>query len=718
MSVIAPTFSESWHRVAGVKASLRPTVTARRQRFRGENWYVLHDAFNNQFFRLRPAAYQFVARLRPDKTIEEVWLESLEQDPENAPGQEEAIRLLTQLHFSNLLFYDTPSDSEQFFQRYRQRKQRELQSRLLAIMFIRLPLFDPDAILRKLEPYTRYLFSWIGALVWVAVVGTAIKITIDNFDQAVNQAQGVLAPENLILLYLGMVFIKALHELGHSITCRHFGGEVHTLGVMLLVFTPLPYMDATSAWAFRNRWHRALVGSAGMITELFIAAWAVFVWAATGPGIVHSLAYNMMFVASVSTVIYNANPLLKFDGYYILSDLADLPNLYTRSRQQWVYLFEKYLFGIKQTIPVADSRREAIWLTSYGVLSGIYRVIVFTGIILFVADKYLLLGLVMVAVLVVSWVVVPPYRLVKYLATSPKLDRTRSRAIGATAGIIVAVLLITAIIPLPNRFRAPGIVEAQEHWVVTNDAGGELMEVLAKSGTHVEANQPLIRLQDPEIENDFDALKAQLRQVQATEQWAISQRSRDLKPLHRRREVIEQQLADLKERRDSLVIRARSAGVWVGHDLDEKLGAWLPRGSDLGLLYVPSDYQFKGVVSQDDAANLFQDDIKYAEVRLKGREGTNYDVGNLKIIPYQSDQLPSAALSWLAGGQVQTSRDDKTGRKTTEPFFLVSADFGSKPVAPLFYGQSGQIRLTMESQPLLFQVYRRFRQLLQQRYQI
>jgi len=455
-----------------------------------------------------------------------------------------------------------------------------------------------------------------------------------------------------------------------------------------------------------------------MIVELFIAALAVFVWASTGPGIIHSIAYNMMFVASVSTVIYNANPLLKFDGYYILSDLVDVPNLYIRARRQWVYIFEKYIFGIKQSVPVADSQREAIWLTTYGILSGIYRVIVFSGIIVFVADKYLLLGLLMVAVLVVSWVIVPPYRLIKYLSTSPKLDRTRGRAIAATAGMVVAVLLLTAVIPLPNRFRAPGIVQADKHWVVTNDAGGILTSVNVESGDRVKAGTVLAQLKDPEIANDMSALEAQLNQVEATEQWTISHQSTDLRPLQKRKTVILQQLADLKHRRASLSIRARADGVWVASNSEDSIGAWVPRGSELGLLYVPSRYQFKAVVSQDDAANLFQHDIRKAEVRLKGRAGINFDVGNLKIIPYQSDQLPSAALSWLAGGDIKTSRDDKTGLKTTEPFFLIMADFPLTTPAMLYYGESGRIRLSLESRPLLWQAYRRLRQVLQQRYQL
>jgi len=718
MSVIAPTFSESWHRVAAVKASLRPTVKCRRQKFRGENWYVLQDSFNNQFFRLRPAAYDFVARLRPDKSVEEVWQESLEYDPEGAPGQEEVIRLLTQLHFANLLFYDTPSDSDQFFERYRQRKQRELQSKLLAIMFIRLPLFDPDVVLKRILPYTRPLFTWIGAAIWLVVVMLGIKVAIDNVDSLATQAEGVLAPDNLILLYLGMVVIKTLHECGHALVCRHYGGEVHVMGVMLLVFTPLPYMDATSSWSFRSRWQRAFVGAAGMIVELFIAALAVFVWAATGPGVVHSLAYNMMFVASVSTIIFNANPLLKFDGYYILSDLVDLPNLYTRSRKQWAYLSEKFLFGVKHAIEVADSKRESWWLTCYGALSGAYRVVVFAGIVIFVADKYLILGVLMVIILIISWAFVPPYKLIKYLATSPRIERTRARAIGVTAGILVLVLMLTAIVPLPNRFRVPGIVESETHSIVTSEVGGVFEEVLTPSGSIVKQGTPLIRFSDWEIGNDKEILNAQWQQVRATEQWASSQRASDLEPLRQRREVIVKQMEEVKHREQSLIIHARKDGLWVAPDLEDRIGSWQHRGDQLGQLYDATAFRFTAVVPQDEAANLFVDQIQLAEVRLVGSESENYLVTDLQIIPYESQRLPSAALSWLAGGDVMTSDSDSSGLTSTEPFFLIYGKFDESAASQMLHGQSGRLRLTMDSQPLLSQLYRALRQLLQKRYQI
>ena len=149
------TFSESWYRIANQRVSLRPDVRVRRQNFRGQRWIVLENPFSNQFFRLRPAAYEFVARLRPDRTIEQVWQECLDKFPDEAPGQEAVIKLLSQLYFANLLQYDVAMDSAKLFERYERTRQRETRARLLNIMFMRFPLLDPDDFLVRTMPVVR-----------------------------------------------------------------------------------------------------------------------------------------------------------------------------------------------------------------------------------------------------------------------------------------------------------------------------------------------------------------------------------------------------------------------------------------------------------------------------------------------------------------------------------------------------------------------------------
>jgi putative peptide zinc metalloprotease protein len=712
------TFSESWYRIASQRISLRPDTIVQRQNFRGQRWIVLQNPFNNQFFRIRPAAYEFVARLRRDRTVEEVWKECLNRFPDEAPGQEAVIQLLSQLYFANLLQYEAGSDTAQLFQRYERTRQRETRAKLLNVMFMRFPLLDPDQFLVRTMPLARALISPFGALIWLGVVGTAIKMVIDHWSMLREQSQGVLAPSNLFLLYAGMVLVKTVHEFGHAYFCRRFGGEVHVMGIMLMIFTPMPYVDATSSWGFRNRWKRVLVGAAGMIVELFVAALATFVWANTGPSTLHSLAYNMMFVASVSTVIFNINPLLRYDGYYILSDLLEIPNLFQKSLAHLKHLAERYLFGLKRSESPSQSIREKTWLTLYGLTSNIYRVVVFSGILLFVADRFLLIGIIMAAVCAISWVLVPTIGFIKYLASSPSLERQRLRAVAVSAAVAVVLLVLFDVIPFPNHFRAPGVLKSREWTEVVNDSPGRLEAVLAASGSRVTRGQPLLELKNEPLEFDIQAAAASHAEIEARLLHARREDTASLKPLLSRLDAVDKRIKRLERDRNALLIKARQDGVWVAPQVKEFKGRWLVRGSQLGLIVDPSGYEFTATVAQVDGDSLFRRPVLHAQARLFGESEKMLRLGSLIIVPAEQKMLPSPALGWAGGGEVRLARDDQQGLHAAEPFFEVRAPVTASGDAALLHGRAGKIRFDLPSEPLVPRWVRRLRQLLQKRYQV
>ncbi len=715
---MSKTFSESWYRVANQRICLRPGVRVRRQNYRGERWIVLENPFSNQYFRLRPAAYEFVSRLQPDRTVETAWQQCLERFPDEAPSQEAVIQLLSQLYFANLLQYDLAADSAQLFQRYKKRRQREIGFQFLNIMFMRFPLLDPDRFLVRLLPLIKMLVSPVGAILWLIVVGAGLKVVADNFDSIRAEGHGVLAVSNLLLLYLGLILIKTIHEFGHATFCRRFGGEVHVMGVMLMIFTPMPYVDATSSWGFRERWKRVLVGAAGMIVELFVAAIAAFVWAKTGPGTLHNLAYNMMFVASVSTVIFNINPLLRFDGYYILSDLIEMPNLNQRAIGQLRHVAESKLFGVKQSEAPARNRREGGWLISYGIASGIYRVIVFTGVLLAVADRFLIIGIVMAAVCLISWVTVPVVRFVRYLASSPRLERVRSRAVAVTACGAAVLILLLGVVPFPHGFRAPGVLEAAQRTHVANSVSGRVESLLAKPGASVQRGQPLLKLQNRELELELANAKARLEEINARLLKAMSDASADMKPLTQLRESVSAQLAKLQSDADQLVLRARHDGVWVAPGIETYIGRWMPRGSDLGLLVNPESFEFAATVMQEDVDALFARNSPHGEVRLFGDVAKTLPIESWRVVPGGQKTLPSPALGWRAGGEVPVDVETGEPNKAAEPFFEVIGKVNSAKGVALLDGRSGKIRFELEPEPLLQRWAKRLYQLFQKRYQI
>ena len=710
------TFSEFWYRVKDRRIALRPQVRVRRQYFRGETWYVVEDPFNNQFFRIHPAAWAFLARLGPRRTVGEVWSECLERDPEGTPGQDEVIQLLAQLYHANLLRYHLPSDAVELFDRYTRRRQTEIRGRLMSIMFSRFPLLDPDRFLQKTLPYVGWFFGPVGFLLWLGMMGVAAMHIVANWGAFLDQGQSVLAPGNLVMLYVALVGIKVVHEFGHAYACRRDGGEVHVMGVMLLIFTPIPYVDATASWAFRNRWRRALVGAAGMMAELFVAALAAVVWANVGAGALRGLAYNVMFVASVSTLLFNLNPLLRFDGYYILSDLLDVPNLHSRSTRQLRHLVERYAFGCPQSLSPARSPSEAVWLAVFAVLSGIYRVFVFAMILLFVADQFLLVGILMAALCLVSWILVPTGRLVHYLLTSPRLERTRGRAIRVTvcvAGLLVAGLYF---IPFPHRFRAPGVVISSRRMEVVSHVPGRLVEMLATPGETVVAGTPLVRMENPELERQIAAARARSEQVEALLRQAIRDGSADLAAIMQNRAAVAGRLATLNARREALWVRAGQSGTWMVDDIESRLRGVLPRGFPLGYLLEEQSFDFVAVVEQDQASRLFEHAIEGAEIRLRGQPGRALKTDTFTRLQVDRGILPDPSLGWRGGGPLEVDPADPEGLRAVESFFEVRARLPAESEVAYRHGLSGVMRFRLPPEPLLRQGWRSFRQLLQQRY--
>ena len=427
----------------------------------------------------------------------------------------------------------------------------------------------------------------------------------------------------------------------------------------------------------------------------------------------------MMITASVSTIVFNINPLLRFDGYYILSDLVDIPNLHSQAAKQTLYLVERFAFGCRKAIPSTQVLGETLFLYVYWVASRIYRVIVFGGILLIVADKFLLLGLLMLLICAVSWVLVPIGRLFRYLSSSPKLDRTRFRATTVVTGIAVGLIVLLQVVPYPVRFRAPGILQAESYTVVINESPGFIAEVVAAPGAMVKAGDPLVRLNDPELGFEFAVATAQLNETRILHRRAMGAEPADVKPLEERQQAIRQRLDQLEHRRRMLIVRARQDGQWVASELQDQVGMWLRRGVVLGQIIDDSSFVFRAVVSRREESQLSNSEIRGIQIRLPGEAGKKIDVplDQYRVIPAGQQLLPSAALGWAGGGEIAVDLSDESGRKATELFFEVRAGVPATDTV-LIHGRSGRMRFQLPGKPILSQLVRKLRQLLQERYQI
>lgn len=711
-------FSESWYRVSQLELGLLPTVRVHKQYFRGERWYLLHDPYNNRYFRVRPEAYRFIIRMTPNQKIEDLWQDSLLRNPEETPSQDEVIGLLSQLHHANLLYYKNRPNTEYVFKRQQETKKKELKQKLISILFYKVPVWDPEEFLRRNLTLCHLLVNrWIGFLV-LACFFAACWICFTHHQELFQTSQGVLAPANVFWLYIVMIVMKLLHEMGHAIVTKRFGGEVHIMGIMFLVFTPLPYMDASSSWAFRNKWHRVLVGSAGIIVELFLASVATFVWASTGEGLINSLAFNVMLIGSVSSLIFNGNPLTRLDSYYILSDWLEIPNLAIRAREQWIGVFQRYLLFLDDVQPIAKSYREAFWLLLYGFFSFLYRIVISVGIAVFVMDQWFALGVVIIVMSVFMWVLMPIYKGIDFVLNDPKLLKKRSYAVTLTLTGSFACIGLLGFYPVSDHVMCAGIVQKEGFQSLYLGTGGQLKKILVEDGSIVSEGQILVEFDSPELEHELLLLQAQLQETSALKTKAQSQREgnvADLKPLQERENFLKDKLENLMEKKGKLVVRSPKSGIWVGQNLKQRLGSWCKRGQELGLVLPQEGNQFVAVLLQEDASDVFRQSELKAELKLSGVESQTYDVDDVQVLPYEKRKLPSASLGWFGGGNIPVKQGN--GKEAAEAFYEIKVDL-SQLEDWFLHNRKGYLSIELPPSSLIYQFSRGLKKILQKRYKV
>jgi putative peptide zinc metalloprotease protein len=319
-------YSPSWYRVATLRARLSTQVSFHRHVYRGEVWWVVQNPTTGRVHRLTPIAHALVVAMDGERTTQQIWDGALGEFGDDAPTQEETIWLMGTLYMADVLRCDVPPDTAELFRRAQERDDKERRSKLNPISF-RVPLLDPDAFLTRWNGWVAPCFTRVGAAAWCVVVAVAGLLALGHAPELATGARSLLEPESLIAIWFSYPVVKALHELGHAFAVKRWGGEVHEIGVLFMVFMPVPFVDASSSSVFVAKRRRMAVAAAGIAVELFLAAIALFVWLAVEPGWVHHIAYAVMLVGGVSTLLFNGNPLLRFDGYYVLADWLEIPNL-------------------------------------------------------------------------------------------------------------------------------------------------------------------------------------------------------------------------------------------------------------------------------------------------------------------------------------------------------------------------------------------------------
>ena len=459
--------SASWYAVTKLRPKLLHHAEIHRRVLRDQVWYLLQDPATGRFHRLSLGAYLLIVAMDGRKTVNTLWQEACEQAGDDMPTQDEVVQLLSQLHAQDLLYCEVSPDIAELFQRYRKQKRGIVKRTIGNPLSLRFPLFDPDEMLTHWVGLFKPLFGWFGVFLWILVVLPAIVLAGLHWPSLThNISDRILSGQNLIVLWLVFPLVKALHELGHGFATKVWGGAVHEVGLMFMLFTPVPYVDASTSYSFQSKWRRAVVGAAGILVETFLAGLAMYVWALTEEGIVRAIAFNVMVIAGVSTVIINGNPLLKYDGYYVLTDLIEMPNLAARGAKYLTYLTDKYLLGAKQLQAGAETSSERAWFVGYTIFSFIYRIIVTLSIIFFVAGAYFFFGVLMALWSAVTMIVLPIWKAAKHIFQAPSLRKSRTYAVKLSGSLLLLAMFFIFFIPVPFSTQSEGIVWLPEDAIV------------------------------------------------------------------------------------------------------------------------------------------------------------------------------------------------------------------------------------------------------------
>ncbi|MBI3822324.1 MAG: efflux RND transporter periplasmic adaptor subunit [Planctomycetes bacterium] len=521
MSTAAP--ASDLERRKLVRLRRRSDLTIVPQRYEGRMYYVVKDPVNLRYYRFKEqehyllmlfdgrvtldsAQKAFEDRFRPER----LKLEDLEQF-----GQQ----LLTM----GLVQHDTPQAGKLLFEHRSKRIRMEWMQTLTNILYIKIPIFDPEKLLGRMLPWLWWMFTrafLIASFAFMASAALLVLTHFETFHERLPSFESYFNFKNMIYLWIALGVVKVIHEFGHGLSCKAFGGEVHEMGFLLLCLSPAMYCNVSDAWRLPNKWHRILISFAGIYVELMIAAAATFIWWNTeSTPFVNNLCLHLMVVCSVSTVVFNGNPLMRYDGYYVLSDWMEIPNLRDRANKYLQKLAMEYCLGIEVQPEGYMELHRRILFVIFAVISYVYRWVVTFVILKFMATFLKPYKLEVISELLalgalgsmIGW---PVYRLIKNVSKRGRLPDMKPIRVSITACCVAVVLFVIFFVPLPiTRIYQSGVVQVQptEITQIAVEVPGILKMVHVREGQFVKKGKVLAEFAPlEEMESQKELAMAQM----------------------------------------------------------------------------------------------------------------------------------------------------------------------------------------------------------------
>ncbi len=644
---------------------LREDLIISEQVYLGRAYVVVKNPISLTYFRLSKAHYEAARRFdgvtkARDIAVEMQYASQYWRALTIDDAIAEILQLAQQLSGSGVL----RSTGQQVINRLNaaqtRRKKLGLEAVISSILYLKKSFVDPNRLLARMDPY----FSWMYTRGYVVSFGVAGVVTLlmlaGHRQELAEHTANFFTLQNLMLTWVVFMFVKTIHEFGHGLTCRHFGGEVHEMGGLLIMFTPYLYCNVSDAWILPDKKRRILVTAAGIFIEMTLAIVAAWVWLLTSPGLLHQVCFNIMFTCSVSTVLFNANPLMKFDGYYMLSDALEVPNLKQKSSAAATTWAQRYILGLRFGGPAQFFSYELSplfglyavasyfygWLVLYRISTHLFDALAPYGLD-FLSHSYVWLYL-------FTALALPCYRLMKATYQNPTTRAAASRRVLQLGAAAAGLLALSWVIPWQDSVKRGAVLDHATVDPVVARTAGFLRELYVHDGEAVRAGQALARLENLDLQAEADELKREGETYEVQRRAALSEpldAIRQTAPAYTR--LAEESRLQYELRQWQLgecILRAPRAGVVRQENLDQLLGQYFQRGRTF--CEVGSADEYRAIISlgESEARRITVGQV--ASLRLRALSGRTYE-GRITSAPVSSlTKLSNSASANVAGGDV------------------------------------------------------------------
>jgi putative peptide zinc metalloprotease protein len=725
-----------------VRLRVRQDLDIAPQRYEGRTYYVVKDPVSLRYYRFKEQEHFLIKMMNGRHTLDDAQKEFEKQFRPDRLTLEDLEQFGQQLLTAGLAQNESPQAGKQLFDRRKKRRRSEWMQTLTNILYIKIPVFDPERLLMRMIPWLSWMFTWTFLTVSVATMLGAILLVLTHFQTFQDRLPAYhefFQFKQVVYLWAALGIVKVIHEFGHGLSCKFYGGEVHEMGFLFLCFSPCMYCNVSDAWTLPSKWKRIVISGAGIYVELMIAAIATFVWwNSPGHPFVNNLSLSLMIVCSVSTVVFNGNPLMRYDGYYVLADWLEIPNLRDRSNRYLQRVVMEHCLGIEvQPEPYMELWRRLLFIT-YAVVSWVYRWVVTFAILKFMATflkpyKLEIISNMLALAALGSMIGWPLWRLGKNIHKRGRLPDMKSMRVAVTSIAVAALVLAFFFLPLPvSRVRQTGLVELQPDALqkVPVLLPGRPIKVFVEEGQHVKKGAELAIFRSFDLQKKESNLQAKIEeqtklrddyQKQLTQSnlpdEAVSQIKDKIREAEAQRDLLSKQLQQLDDDKQHLLLRAPRDGVVMGlPKKDELYRPWDRSELEKPFCHIadPSKLRILVPVTPDDF-EVIRTDLERRKkegkelectLRIHGFAGQLWN-GRVSFLPRSADKTVPLQLTTKGGGPLAMKPgSDPNNPEPQGQVYLVGIDFETQPDRAICPGTLGQAKIHCEYRSCAWWVWR------------